>query len=112
MKNLMEHKGYFAKIEYSTDDACFFGTLIGINDAISFEGECAKSLKEAFIEAIDDYLDICKRIGKVAEKPYKGSFNVRISPDLHKKAVLTAASQKTTLNKITEKALSQYCNAN
>ena len=33
-----------------------------------------------------------------AEKPFKGSFNVRISPKLHRKAALLAMEEKTSLN--------------
>ena len=105
MKNLLEYNGYYAKIEYSDEDNCFFGTIVDINDSISFEGQNIKELKAAFTEAVEDYLDMCKRIGKEPEKSYKGSFNVRIDPELHKKAVLLAASKGVSLNSIIETAI-------
>ncbi len=92
MKNMMEYKGYYTRIEYSDEDKCFFGTIAGIADVVSFEGNSTEELKEAFIETVEDYLNICKRQGKKPQKAYKGSFNVRINPEQHKRAVLSAMS--------------------
>ena len=108
MKNMMEYKGYYAHIEYSDEDNCFFGTIAGIADVVSFEGNSTEELKEAFIEAVEDYLDICKRQGKEPQKAYKGSFNVRINPELHKRAVLTATADGISLNQLVEKAVENY----
>jgi len=101
----MEHKGYFARIEYSANDDVFFGTIEGIKDTISFEGASTNELKTAFHEAVEDYLDMCQRYGKEPQKIYKGSFNVRIDPELHKKAAIVAASKGTSLNKFVESAI-------
>lgn len=105
MKNLMEYKEYFAKIEFSAKDEVFFGIIEGINDTVSFEGASINELKAAFHEAVEDYLDMCLRYGKEPQKTYKGSFNVRINPALHKKAAILAASQGTSLNQFVESAI-------
>jgi len=105
MKNLMEYKGYFARIEYSADDEGFFGIIEGINDIVSFEGASTDQLKAAFHEAVEDYLDMCQRYGKEPQKTFKGSFNVRINPELHKKAAILAASKGTSLNHFVESAI-------
>lgn len=105
MKNLMEYKGYFAKIEFSAKDEVFFGIIEGINDTISFEGASIDELKNAFHEAVEDYFDMCQRYGKEPQKTYKGSFNVRINPELHKKAAILAASKGTSLNQFVESAI-------
>lgn len=105
MKNLMKYGDYSAKIEYSEEDSCFFGSIIGINDSISFEGQSIAELEASFKEAVDDYLDLCKRLGKNPEKTYKGSFNVRIKPELHKSLALMAASRGVSLNKLIEGAI-------
>ncbi len=55
---MMEYKGYYARIEYSDEENCFFGTIAGIADVGSFEGNSTEELKEAFIEAVEDYLNI------------------------------------------------------
>ncbi len=111
MKNFMEYKGYFARIEYSDKDDIFYGVIEGINDSISFEGEGRDELKAAFHEAVDDYLDMCSRYGKEPQKMYKGSFNVRIEPDLHKKAAIIASSQNISLNQFVESAISDKVQA-
>lgn len=108
MKNMMEYKGYYAHIEYSDEDNCFFGTIAGITDVVSFEGNSTEELKEAFIKAVEDYLELCKRQGKEPQKVYKGSFNVRINPELHKRAVLTATADGISLNQLVEKAVENY----
>jgi len=59
--NRMEYKGYYARIEYRDEDACFVGILDDIADVVSFEGKSVDELKTAFAEAVEDYLDICKR---------------------------------------------------
>ncbi len=105
---MMEYKDYFAHIEYSDEDNCFYGTIAGIADIISFEGNNTKELKEAFIEAVEDYLYMCERMGKEPQKAYKGSFNVRIDPELHKRAVMIAASNGISLNQLVEKAVESY----
>lgn len=105
MKNLMEYKGYYAKIEYSAEDEIFFGLIEGINDVISFEGTGIEELKTAFRESVEDYLDMCQKYGKEPQKAYKGSFNVRINPELHKRAAMLATSKGTSLNQFVESAI-------
>ena len=51
-----------------------------------------------FEQSIDNYLELCQKIGKEPEKEFKGSFNVRIPTEMHKKAALEAAKQNITLN--------------
>jgi len=62
--NMLQYKDYYGSVEYSAPDECFFGKIIGINDLVTFEGESAKTLKKAFIESVEDYLNICKEEGK------------------------------------------------
>jgi len=37
-----------------------------------------KSLRKAFEEAVEDYLQTCREQGKEPEHPFKGSFNIRV----------------------------------
>ena len=105
MKNLMEYKGYYAEIEYNSSDDIFHGKIKGINDLISFEGTSIEELKKDFRESVDEYLHICKQQNKSPDKTYKGSFNVRINPNLHKKAAIMATVQNISLNQFVEKAI-------
>jgi len=97
MKHL-EYKGYTGSIEYSKDDDLLYGKVLGIKGLISYEGKTGKELEDDFKEAIDTYLAACKEEGITPDKPFKGSFNVRISAELHQKAALLAMDDKMSLN--------------
>ncbi|MEQ6120989.1 type II toxin-antitoxin system HicB family antitoxin [Reichenbachiella sp. MALMAid0571] len=104
MKHL-EYKGYTGSIEYSAEDNLLYGKVLGLRGLISFEGETGKLLEEDFKEAIDTYLADCKEEGKTPEKPFKGSFNVRIPAQLHQRAALLAMETKTSLNNFVAEAI-------
>ena len=108
MSNTMEYKGYVGSVEFSEKDGVFFGKVMGIRALISYEGTTAQELVEDFHGAVDDYLALCASEGKEPEKAYKGSFNVRISPELHKRAVISAAAQHISLNSLVERSLETY----
>jgi predicted HicB family RNase H-like nuclease len=103
----LEYNNYTGSIEYSQEDDLLYGKVLGIKGLISYEGKTGKELESDFIEAINEYLNDCKCEGKVPEKPFKGSFNVRISPELHQKAALIAIEGKTSLNNIVAESLRQ-----
>ncbi len=105
MNNTMEYKGYIGSVEFSEEDELFFGKIMGIRSLISYEGTTAKELITDFHTSVDDYLAMCEAEGIQPEKAYKGSFNIRISPELHKQAVICATSRKMTLNSFVENAL-------
>jgi predicted HicB family RNase H-like nuclease len=104
MKNL-EYKGYTGSIEYSPDDSLLYGKVLGIKGLISYEGGTGSDLEKDFHEAIDIYLTDCKSNGMEPEKPFKGSFNVRVSPSLHQKAALLAKEAKVSLNNFVAEAI-------
>ncbi|WP_291857517.1 type II toxin-antitoxin system HicB family antitoxin [Marinilabilia sp.] len=97
MKNL-EYKGYTGSIEYSKEDDLLYGKVLGINGLISYEGKTGSELEAGFKEVVDAYLSDCEEEGVTPEKPFKGSFNVRISAELHQKAALLAMENKMSLN--------------
>ncbi|MDQ7093633.1 type II toxin-antitoxin system HicB family antitoxin [Desulfosporosinus sp. PR] len=108
MKDVMFYKDYIGSVHYSTEDEVFYGELEGINDSISYEGTSVTELKAAFEEAVEDYLELCQLNGKEPEKAYKGSFNVRIKPELHKKAAQMAIIEGKSLNQYVEEAIAEY----
>jgi predicted HicB family RNase H-like nuclease len=105
MKNILEYEGFYATIQYSTEDDIFFGTIEGIGDSVSFEGNSTRELKKAFQEAVEDYQDICLRENKPVYKSYKGSFNVRITPELHRLTEEKAKKEGLSLNQMVQRAL-------
>lgn len=107
MSNTMEYKGYLGSVEFSEADGVFFGKVMGIRGLLSYEGANAKELVEDFHGAVDDYLALCAAEGKEPERAYKGSFNIRISPELHKNAVICAAARQMSLNSFVEQAIAK-----
>jgi len=107
MKDVMIYKDYIGTVHYSADDGVFFGKIEGINDFISFEGSSVGELKAAFEEAVEDYIELCHLNGKEPEKAYKGSFNIRIRPELHKQAVQKALIEGKSLNQYIEDAIEE-----
>lgn len=112
MSNTMEYKGYIGSVEFSEEDALFCGKVLGIRALISYEGENAKDLIADFHGAVDDYLELCAAQGIEPEKAYKGSFNVRISPELHKQAVVAAMARNVSLNSFVESSIQRAVSLN
>lgn len=110
MKNYFEYKGYVGRVEMSEEDGIFCGTIYGINDLVTFEADNFKDLKLAFEEAVDDYLIFCEECGKTPEKMYKGQFNIRISPELHRALAIESFKQNVSLNQIVEQACNEFIN--
>ena len=96
--NVLEYKGYWAVIQYSVEDQCLFGKVEGIDDLVSFGSESALDIVQRFHEAVDEYLEDCKRHNKEPNKAYKGSFNVRLTPELHRAIAVASLQRGTTLN--------------
>ena len=110
MSNYIHYRDYTGSIEFSEEDAVFHGKVIGIKDMISFEGDSVKALTEDFHNAVDEYLEFCEKSSKQPEKPFKGSFNVRIQPELHRKAALAASARGLSLNAFVEDAIKHNVN--
>ena len=96
--NTMNYKGFAARVEYSEEDGCFVGHLAGIRDVIGFHGETVAELRAAFAEAVDDYLETCKKLGQAPNHPYSGQFRLRLAPELHARAAMLAQTQGKSLN--------------
>lgn len=107
MNNTIQYKGYLGSVEFSEEDSIFYGKVMGIRSLISYEGENAKELLADFHGAVDDYLAACKAEGKEPEVAYKGSFNIRISPELHKQLIIYATSHQMSLNSYIEETLAK-----
>ena len=96
--NKLTYKGYTGTIKASIEDNCLHGHILFIDDVITYEGNTVDDIKTSFVEAVDHYLAYCKETGKPANKPYSGTFNVRIGQELHRRAVEVAYYHDITLN--------------
>lgn len=58
----MEYKGYIAKVEFSIEDNCFHGKIVGIADLVTFEADSEDEIEKEFHAAVDSYLIFCAEI--------------------------------------------------
>lgn len=105
MDNILEYKGYYTKVQYSAEDKLLFGKIEGIRDLVNFECENVADVEKEFQAAVDDYLAFCDDMGQEPDKVYRGTFNVRIDPELHKAAAIKADKQGKTLNAFVASAI-------
>jgi len=107
MKDVIIYKDYIGSVHFNADDEVFFGKIEGVEDLITFEGNSVLEVKGAFEEAVNDYIELCEENGKKLEKSYKGSFNIRIAPEIHKKAKRLALMKGISLNQFIQKAVEE-----
>lgn len=113
MDNIMKYKGYWADIKYSDEDECFWGKIEGLkNTSITFEGQSVKELKKDFKDAVDFYLKNCKASNEKPEEQCKGSLNVRLGAELHKRAKMKSMEEHISINELIKNALIAYLKAN
>ena len=108
MSNYLEYKGYIGSVEFSNEDNCLFGKVLGIRSLISYEGQSVQELKKSFEYMLDEYLADCKAENIEPEKPYKGSLNVRIGSDTHRILALQAQAKNITINSYIKEILDRY----
>ncbi len=96
--NTMSHKGYTARVEYDERDNIFVGRILGIRSIISFHGVTVEELRAEFEHAIKDYLADCKKQGVPPEKPASGKLLLRVTPEIHGRALVAAQAAGKSLN--------------
>ena len=108
MKDMIQYKGYYGSVHYSDVDQVLFGKVEYIRSLINYEGTDAAGIRQAFEEAVDDYLELCQNEGLKPDQSFRGSFNVRTGSDLHRKAVFYAKEKGINLNNVVSEALEEY----
>lgn len=98
MNELMEHKGFKARVQYSADDEVFFGRLIGIDDIVTFEGKTVRELQRAMKDAVEFHIEVCEKSGKALKKPFSGKVLLRLPSELHARIAEVAASNGKSIN--------------
>lgn len=105
--NTMLHKGYTARVEYDERDNILVGRILGIRDIISFHGETVKQLRTQFEHAVKDYLLDCQAEGVTPEKPASGKLLLRVTPEIHGRALVAAQASGKSLNQWAMEILQQ-----
>ena len=96
--NSMSHRSYTARIEYDERDDILVGRILGLRAIISFHGQTVGELRKAFEHAVDDYLAECAEKGVSPEKPASGKLLLRVSPEVHGRAIVVAQACGKSLN--------------
>ena len=96
----LEYKGYWGNIEYSKEDNCLFGEVLGLskNNCITYEGNTLEELYNDFKEGIDHYLHYCRTNNIKPKKSYNGVLNIRIPSDIHTKIAMYAENNGISIN--------------
>lgn len=110
MQNTIRYKGYYTIVKYDADSNVLYGKIEDIDDLVTFECTETSKVKVEFEKAVDDYLEMCLQLGKSPSKTYNGIFNVRVSPDLHRRISYMAKKHGVTLNAYVNEALEYSLN--
>lgn len=111
MANILKYKGYIGTVEFNTDDNLLIGSVIGVQDSLNFHGNSIDEITQSFHDCIDGYLGMCEAFGRSPDKSYKGSFNIRLTPELHREAAIAAEGNGISLNQFIQNAIEDHLSA-
>ena len=94
----MKYKEYLGSAEVSQKDGCLHGKILFIEDLVTYESETVPGLNQDFEAAVDDYLETCEQVGKEPDRPFTGTFQIRVPPELHRQAAMEAKIAEQSLN--------------
>lgn len=104
----LEYKGYKGTVEYSKEDDCLFGKVVGMSkDLIAYEGQTLSELREDFKNGIDSYINTCIADGVEPRKPFSGKLVLRMSSELHGLVYTHASKQGVAINYFINKAITK-----
>lgn len=102
---VLRHNDYQGSVEF--DSGSLIVRILHIDDFITTEVDSASQAQAAFVELVDDYVQSCLEVGREPCKPFKGSFNVRVTPKLHKQVAQAAAQDGESLNSYVVSAIEE-----
>ena len=78
----MIYRGYAAGIECDDDDRIFTGRIAGIRDGVGFHADSVDGLRQAFHEAVEDYLEDLRkdRQGAAESLLWPGAMTIQLLP--------------------------------
>lgn len=95
---MLEYKGYVCYAEFDDESDIFYGEVINTRDVITFQGTSVRELNKSFKDSIDDYLEFCESRNEKPDKPFSGTFNLRLDPELHREDFIKAKKSGLSLN--------------
>lgn len=106
--DLLQYNGYEGTAELDMTRRVCRGHVLFIDDVVTYEANTPDLLQKEFEAAVDDYLETCTQVGKLPQRPFKGLFNVRVPPTLHRAAAVRATADGVALNEVVVQALTAY----
>jgi predicted HicB family RNase H-like nuclease len=102
---MIEYKGYRGVFEFDPSIDSFHGRVVGLQDVVTFQGRSLEELRREMANSVEDYLEFCAEVGKKPERPYRGEFLVRTTPEVHRAAAVQAEASGMSLNAWVEEAI-------
>jgi len=92
----LKYKDFQGSVEF--EDGHLIIQILHIDDFVTTEVISAAEAQAAFEELVDDYVETCKQLGKQPCRPFKGTFNIRTNPELHRRIAMAAVDIGETMN--------------
>ncbi len=67
---MITYKGYIGSFTFDENTNLFQGNVSNTHYPITFQGKSIKEMKQTFRDSINEYIQWCKKHGKVPEKPF------------------------------------------
>jgi predicted HicB family RNase H-like nuclease len=104
---MMNYKGYLGILRVDEEEKILRGRVVNTRDMITFQGGTVEEAAQAFRDSVDDYLQFCAELGRAPEKPFSGTFLVRVKPELHRTLSAIAQARGTSVNQLVNRQLSK-----
>ena len=108
--DILKYKDYEGTAELDMARGICRGKILFIDDLVTYGADSPRELQREFESAVDDYLATCISLDKEPQRPFRGLFNVRVPPELHRSAVLRATKDSVSLNDVVVRALDCFLN--
>ena len=108
--DLLKYKDYEGTAELDMSRRVCRGHVLFIDDLVTYESKSLDDLQREFEAAVDDYIQTCAEVGKEPQRAFKGLFNVRVAPALHRAAAMRATCDGVALNDVVVRALDAFLN--
>jgi predicted HicB family RNase H-like nuclease len=105
LTNLLEYKGYYARIAFDPSADAFHGRVIGLRDVIDFYGRTPDELREELKLSVEEYLAWCAEEGTKPEKTWQGKLTIRVGEELRNRIAVAAAAHEQSINAWIKEAL-------
>lgn len=106
--SILEHNGIKGSVEFDIEEQIFYGKLLNVNGVVMYDAKDSEEFYTNFKNAVEEYIEDCKENNIPIKKEFKGSFNVRTSPEIHEALYMTAVKEKTSLNAVAKDAFERY----